>query len=572
MADHPPSDSVTPRRVDTKSNEIVEDEKRHALARALRKGTAEMRRLAAKGRYMWPNPGELELVELGGPNRFTGVSPEGGDFEGRVGEYTVYSLRVARSCMPNPWADSIRKTARLPFRSRILLEGWSTELAGQDIRAEDTKEEGTGETVPGQVVRRIPGWVDNMDGQGRTLDEMAAEWFETALFEGVDFGFVDQDAREFSSPAERKRAGGRPYCTVLSRSQIYRISIESSPEGTLRIAQLVFWQPISRQDFTDPDDYIDEEIPALKVVTAGRVEEDGVITPVSVRLYAKKEEDDHFTEVVEKRGTITPVDKNEWKNFLDVPLYPLYGKRIGPWRGESPYLDSSFTQQTIWQQVSELLEKARATALAFLHESGADTSTPAGTDGTPVKADNRSVRYISTSQIGAKLEFVEQSGAALKELRELVEWLVDLVQDAHNMLNSSEPTGPVTAREITLRGVHASSALEMLVIFQEAGWAKILTAMAILGGQAERGTVSIPHDFGLPNSGMERNHSLFLAREMTAKNYWGEAQRAGDVDEKKFDLAAEIQLEQEGRNTEVETAARELMASLDAEEAPEEEP
>ncbi len=557
--------------VDTPSSWIEADEERHQLAAALRIGTQAMKAAASRWEWMRPNPGELEIVPLGAVDNAT-ISGPGLTGHSPTGEFTVYDLRVDRSCMPNAWRGAILDTARLPFRKRIKLEGWDPELMGVDTQDED-----------GTVTNRIPGWVDDIDGEGQTFDEWAAGGFEDSLFDGIIYGFVDQDDREFPDPASRAAAGARPYVTKLSRGDLVRITIGRSETGVPRILQLVFKQPLTETDVADPNDWKETVTEAVKVVTAGELlhedpEQPERITghiPIITRIYTKEEGEDDFVEREDLAGTITPENPDDARRFLDVPLFPLYGDRISPWRGQSPYLDSAHTQACVWNHVSEMLEKARSTSLAYLHESGVQVEKAGGeaTDAEPVQLDNHSLRYRWSTDAAARLSFAEQSGESLKALREVIEWLINVIEKAHHQINADRPTGPVTAREITLEGVHASSALEMMVIFQEAGWKQILDAMAILGGHQQLGTVSIPHDFGLPNTGMERNHSLFLGGNMHPKNYWREAQRNADVHETEFDLEAELELFEQTRLAEFDSAAPDLLARLDgAAQSPVEEP
>lgn len=551
-------------RVHHVAPDITEDLERHHLANALREGVGTMRRLARQWQYMRPNPGELEVVSLGGdisaddsPAQYEGL----GAPVTKGGSYTVYDLRVERSCMPNPWAQTIRDTARLPFRSRITMEGWDDLLQGKEERDED-----------GEFKSAVAGWIADLDGEGRSLDEWAAEAFEDALFDGVVFAFVDNDPRSFQSAEDRRLAGGRPWVSKLRRCDVRRLTLERGEDGVPRVAQVVFRQDVREQDYSDPDDWKDEVREAYKAVTAGRVVTDPesgktLRVPVTAQVYLIDKDGNPF-EDLSRRTEIKPDDPTDV--LTEVPIVPLYGRRTGPYRGESPYLDTADLQVAIWNQTSELLNKARETSLAYLHESGVASDQ----DSKVVKSDSRNLRYRWSSEPQAKLTFVEQSGESLAALKSLIEWLIDQVQEAHHQLRSDRPTAPVTAREITLEGVHASSALEMMVIFHEAGWKKILDLMALLGGQKTRGVVSIPHDFGLPSSGMDRNHRLFSLELMTAKNYWGEALRAGDVDEAKFDLDAEIELERERRSLAEKSAASELSArlGLDGEEEEEEEP
>lgn len=539
-------------KVDERSTWLAEDDKEHELAYALRKGVPAMRAAARKWRFMRPNEGELEIVPLGGPE-ISGTQYEGvpSSQTTESGEFTIYELRVDRSTMHNVWADSIRDTARLPFRSRIVTEGWDTELVGEARK-----------NTEGKLVEEVPGWVDNLDGEGRSLDEWAAEAFEHALFEGIAFGFVDNDPRSFPDPESRRRHGARPYCTMLRRKDIRWMVIETGPGMIPRIRAVAFDQPIRTVSVEDPDAWQDESTPAIKVVIAGDevLDDNGnrvSTTPVRVRVYVEQAngEYEHDTS---RDAEIRP--DNPQDRMIDVPLVPLYGRRLSPFRGLCPYLDSATLQQSIWLQSSELDQKAREAALGWLHESGVPGEIPGQSQ--KVERQNPNLRYRSATDPQAKLTLVESRGETLKELRAMIEWKAEQIRASHNQLRSERPTAPVTAREITLEGVQASSALEMMVVFQEAGWKRILDLMALLGGLSARGTVSIPHDFGLPNAGIQRNHELFMVGKMTAKNHWQEKIRGGDVHETDFDLQAELDLEEAGQQMEAQEAAEAIGAAI----------
>lgn len=537
----------------------TEDEKLHALARACREGTPALQRHALKGEFMKPNPGELEEVKLG-----RGMDP-GAKYEGlgadqAEGTYTVYQLRVERTCMPNPWADTIRNTARLPFRAEIDLEGWDVELMGVTHKAED-----------GTITSRDPGWVDDIDGDGRSLDQFAAEAFEQALFDGIAFAFVDQDSRQFPDPQSRRLAGARPYVSLLKREHVIRIVVERAPGKAPRALQVVIYQPIGEQNVEDPDNWTDSETGAYKVVTAGqelRDENNQLITttPVTVAVYVDNGKGEYVRDP-KMDGEIRP--ENPADVLTDVPLVPFYGNRIAPFRGHSPYLDTAHLQQAIFCHMSELLNLAREAVITYVHESGVGAAEGRTKTSTPVKKDTRGLRYRWSNHPNAKLTIVEQQGHALKNLRELVEWLVQQVKEAHHQISSDKPSAPVTAREITIEGVHANSDLEMRVIFQERAWQMMLELVALLGGHTARGVVSIPHDFGLPNTGMERNFQLFMAGKMAGVNYWPEAKRSGDVDERNFDLKAELELEKHLRTLESMGGSEEVLQALGLVGAPE---
>jgi hypothetical protein len=543
--------------IDEPSPWIVADEKAHELARALRAGVREMRRLALKYKYMWPNPGEMEIVPIGDQVTRTVMVEGVGQVavamsQAGVPGYTRYELRVQRAAMPNAWARTIRSSARLPFRSRIQYDGWEPELQGvEKLDAE------------GKLVEKVPGWVDDVDGEGRSLDQWAAETFEDALFEGVVYGLADNDPREFPDPQSRRLAGARPYLTKIRRCDVKRISISVSPGGTPRITQFVFVQPIKSQDFSDPNAWVDEETDALKAITAGErlIDAGGreTLTPITTRVYVY--DGKKYVHDPQRDGTIIP---ENGLPLIDIPLVPFYGKRTGPYRGESPYNgDSAELQVAVWNHMSELLNKARETSLTYLFESGLPTDEKG--NARPINADSQTARYKGSTSPQADLKWVEQSAQSLKALWELIQSLLFQIEKEHHSIDSEKPTQPVTAREITLEGVHATSFLEMVLLFHEHGWQRVLELMATLGGhkkagsrEAKFGTVWISHNLGLPNTSMERNAEMCKAGKMTRGNYWNTALAVGDVNkEDGFDIQAEIDAE-EGETE----GLRELLTNL----------
>lgn len=538
--------------VDTRSPWLQKDDDLHELNRALMGGTLVLRELALKHKFMQPRVGELEIVPLGG---------EGADI-------TRYALRVSRSSNPDVWPTSVEKTSALPFKTRVVTEGWDDLLIGTEV------EDGNG-----KVTHREGGWVENLDGEGRDLDEWAADAFLTAGVDGIVFGFVDGDRRTFASPADRAEAGARPHCIALRRSDIISIVLERTKKGK-RVRQLAFWQPISLVDVADPNAWTDETVPAIKVVTAGertvdRETGEASVVPIRVRVYIEEEMTDAtdkskknaFVHKVELDGEIKPPDKSKAEDLLDVPLVPLYGVRRSPWRGHSPYLRTAPLAESLWNQESEKSTKTMSLSLSFVHETGLP-SQGVSDPSVPVMPESGGLLYSGSTYPDSRKTFVEQDPAVLEALQKQVDKKKAEIQEAHHQLDTSKEGQPVTATEVRVEHVWASSGLEARVILHEGAWQKILELMSLIGGLDDVGKVGISHDFGLPSAGMERNTTLYAAGKMVAANYWPEAIRHDQIDPKTFDEALETAREarEEARldAEPVEAASRELAESLAA--------
>lgn len=538
--------------VDTRSPWLQEDDDLHELNRALMGGTTVLRELALDHKFMGPRVGELELVPMGEE----GV------------EITRYAQRVSRSSNPDVWATSVEKTSSMPFKTRVVAEGWDDLLIGTEV--EDEK---------GQVTHRAGGWVENLDGEGRDLDEWVADAFLKSGYDGVVYGFVDGDKRNFGSPAARVEAEARPHCIALRRSDVVSIVLERTPNGK-RVKQLAFWQPISQVDVSDPNAWTDETVAAIKVVTAGQKSVDPetgevVIVPIRVRVYVEEEVTDPgtkakknaFVRQEELDGEIKPPDKAKAAELLDVPLVPLYGVRKSPWRGHSPYLRSGRIAESLWNQDSEKGNKVMEQSLAYIFETGLPGEGPTKPS-VPALPETAGVRYRGSTEAQAKMTFVEQDPASLEALQDQVDKRKSEIQEAHHQLDTSKEGQAVTATEVRVEHVWASSGLEARVILHEGAWQRILELMSLIGGLDDVGRVGIAHDFGLPSAGMDRNTELYKAGKMVAANYWPEAERHDQIDPKTFNVDLETSREEreEARldAEPVEAASRELAESLAA--------
>lgn len=510
--------------IDKRQKWIQDDEDLHELNRDLREGTLAMRRRAKQFKYLQPNPGEVESTT--GADGFTSHNLTSVNVNGQ--ELNLYHQRIDRSPLVNVWKQTIDDIARLPFRARIDLEGWDEVLSGVD----GDPEKGTA---------RIAGWVDNMDGEGRSIDEYQQLAFADALYEGIVFSFVDNDPREFDSKAARDAAGARPWCTKLKRGDLLALFWEIR-DARPWLVELRFWQKQPKLNIADPNDWTDEAVPAIKRVLAG----DPNAAPgsperkVRVEVYVQTEgESTDYIHDPKQDATIEP--DNPADELVAIPLVVKPSNRVGPWRGHSPFLDTAWLQASIWAHDSELGGLARQVSTQVWFEAG--SSLEPGESGGKVKPGGHGT-YRWTSSDSASLTLLESSGKPFESVQSLVTMRTEQIREAHHDISTRKPV-QVTATESTLEGVHASSAIEGWLILAERGWWQELDLMALLGGLSKRGTVSIPHDFGLPASGIERNQALYLAGKLTAENFFPEKVRHGDLDEKRFKLDLELAREKE---------------------------
>jgi hypothetical protein len=509
--------SAPERTVDTVEPWIQEDIDRHHLPNALRKGVPEMRRLALECQYMWPNPGELEQLNLGSSGSPTTRGALGSNF-------TLYGLRVARAYLSNVYADTLADFSRIPFRSSVVFDGWSEELQGSTLK-----------TAAGKAVT-VKGWKDNVDGTGYSFNEYAHARFEDKLFDGIAYTFIDNHPGIFNSPAERRLAKAWPRLYCLRRSDIRNFILEER-DGVPRIKQLSFVQPLTLIDASNIANVRAVTVDTRKVVVAGdpMAERGSPERKVRTFTFVRSDGRDPWQEIVERRGFISP--DNPLDEMLDIPLVPHYAARRGPFRGDSQFLNTAWIQSAIWNHNSERTGLAREASLTFVTRTGVPQTYDV--NNAPVLLDTRNMRYFESSDASASTSIAEVSGSSLASLKELIEEQKADIRAAHHQIFVERPSGPVTATEITMEGVHASTNLEMQVVFEEHAWQKICEVVSLLAGWTERGTASIPHDFGLPAADLDRNDQLFTTGNMSPESYWKERVRAGSLGDD-FNLEKEV--------------------------------
>lgn len=524
--------------IDKRQKWIQDDEDLHALNRALRVGVTAMRELAREFKHLNPIPGEV----VSNVHSITGaVSYSLDSIEVDGHDLNLYHQRIDSSPLVNVWKQTIDDIARLPFRARIDLEGWDEVLSGVD----GDPEKGTA---------RVAGWVDDMDGEGRSIDEFQQLAFADALYEGIVFSFVDNDPRQFESKAARDAAGARPWVTRLKRGDFLTMFWEIR-HARPWLTEVRFWQPQPRLDIANPHDWTDDVVPAIKRVLAGDPDapKGSEKRKVRVEVYVQTGEGStEYKHDPKQDATIEP--DNAADELVAIPLVSKPSNRVGPWRGHSPFLDTAWLQAAIWRHDSELGGLASQVSTMRWFEAGTSLE-PGDSGGKVLPAGHGTYRWSSNQ--AASLTLLESSGKPFESVQNLVDRRVEQIREAHHDISTRKPV-QVTATESTLEGVHASSALEGWLILQERGWWQELELMALLGGLTKRGTVAIPHDFGLPSQGIERNQTLYLAGKMTAENFWPEKVRHGDVDEKRFNQKLE-----EARDKEEQVSAERARERLE---------
>lgn len=489
------------------------DQKRHRLARALRAGPEKIREAALNNWLIFPNPGDEEVVE-GAEGIASAIGRRATD------EVTQFDLRIARSDFaPNAWADTIEEIARTPFKSQVQVDGWDEEIQGV-MRPKigddgDPVLDAEGEPVLERVTRWADGgrdrvaWSEEIDLH-RTLHDWAEERLEDGLFEGITLALIDNDPREFPSTAARVEAGARPRVRTFRRKDFWTFS-RMSEAGGLELAALILNRPVVTEDISDLNSWSSSVKLGFQLILAPEPGADPGSEEAHVRsrIFVKESETAEFEEIEDQRRRITPPNGDP----LDkIPTVPFYGTRTGFFRGDSPFLRTAESQMVIANLSSELENNVRELLLTIIFGAGFNPDK-AKSQPTGAGSYHRQGRFITTDNDKASLSMNQPSSGGLVAAEAFIDNKAEAIRRAHRSIHSATPTGPVTAREITVNALHASSQLEMWVRMHEAGWTQVLTWFAILAGLPKRGTATINHDFALPSAGMESLWQGYLQSE-----------------------------------------------------------
>lgn len=280
-------------------------------------------------------------------------------------EAASYQARLAVATLFPAYERTVRVMAAKPFAKALTL-------------AEDTP-------------TAVQGWCEDIDRQGVSLHNFAAEMFVESFYglAGVLVDFPDtrqRDAagRPVEGPAERTVAqveaqGLRPYFVRVHHRQIlgWRTGMVG---GRLQLTQLRLLES--------------REVPDGMFGTAD-VARVRVLTPGAWQVWE---------EVTNGTGKGWQVVDAGRTSLPYIPFVPFYGVREGFMAGKPPLMNLAYLNIKHWQSQSDqdtILHVARVPILAMI---GAD-------DGTGLKVGAASAVKLP---LGAEMKFVEHSGAAIK--------------------------------------------------------------------------------------------------------------------------------------------------------------
>ncbi len=465
------------------------DYKARRLCMALAQGVEAIKADGRKEQaWIWPAPGDMEKVEVGGAK-----------FQ------TYYDLKVKGLRARNVWLDSIRSAAALPFDKSVALEGWPVQLQGSDD---------------------LKGWAESIDDLGNTITQHWAHAFLWKMIAGAHYILIDL-------PSE---VGGRPYWVSVGADQLLDV-VTSFVGGKHRAEEVRIRAPALAASAPGeaPDDW-----PVAKVVqrvkiyrTAKRraqsergVSEDGPVSFRHAKLneHNKWEWEEEWQELEASSGV-----------FQSIPLVPLYSNRVAPFRGEPRFSDTAVEQAALIRALADYDQREQRDARSLAVFSGISPEQVHDLGGVIVLASDK-----------ASAQLLETTGTALEALREGHRDRVDYIR-AGNLRPLLTKPQPMTATEIRVSELGAASELEQSVLADLSAIELALEWTTQLAGiDSTGGTVTMPHDFSLDSTAVEKIWQGYIegGGQVPAELAFREVRRAGWIHESESpgDLAKQAAL------------------------------
>lgn len=275
----------------------------------------------------------------------------------------------------------------------------------------------------------------NVDAEGRSFHRFCYDVARYAMRDGLRFIMVDMPIADGAkTKADEKALGIRPYWV--------EIDIRSVLGWTTAI--------INGQRFLTQFRYLEAVEEARDEFTTEAIEQIRVIDPNMVRLYRKNKNGEWY--LFETIAT----------TFAVVPVIPIYGSRFGYFEFEPPLLDLAHLNVEHWQKSSDQSNILHVARVPILHWAG---YTPGyDQEGNPIELVIGPNTLAKSADSGARLEYVEHSGAAIGAGREDLLDIENRMEAMGAEFTTANRSGTQTATE---KSINESGDISELQAFAE---------------------------------------------------------------------------------------------------------
>jgi hypothetical protein len=386
----------------------------------------------------------------------------------------TYRSRVSRSVLFNAFAKTIRDQVGRVFRKPIVL----------------------GDDVPAALKTDA----ENIDLAGRNLNNFARDCFADALVPGIGFILVDMPQRPEGLPntvAAESAANVRPYFVYWPLESVLGWQSDTIA-GAETLTQFRVLESVVLPD----GDYAEKSIQQVRLLELGR-----------------------WSTWRQRPGTTGQGD-DDWALFEEgtislpkIPIAPIYLKRSGFMTGSPPLAELADLNVAHWQSSSDQRNILHVARVPILFGAGFSTE-----DVIEVGAS----AMIRTSDVAARLQYVEHSGAAIGAGDKDLQNLEFLMQQFGLQLMVPQPgqtaTGEIRddAKEMSPLAAMAHAlgdALEMALGFA-----------AEFRGQGDDagGSVVVNTDFGsVGNADLASLINAYRGGLISRETAWAEMKRRG---------------------------------------------
>lgn len=417
----------------------------------------------------------------------------------------AYEYRRKTSTLYNAFTRTVETMASKPFAEPLKpSEDMPPELAG--VTDAETKK------------KVKPGWIDNIDLEGRDLQAFAHDGFRKAMAYGPAYILVEYpQVSGIRTLADQRSSGARPYFVLIEPLNVLGWRAERV-DGVMTLTQFRFKECVRL-----PDGRFGEvEVEQVRVL-------EREISPARCwwETWRKDDRGDWF---LHEGGPIS---------IGEIPVAPIYTKRTGFMTAEPPLLDLAHLNVEHWQSSSHQTNILRVARVPILFGSGM------GQDDMEVVGSSAG-KGVTVESPDAKLAFIEPTGAGIQAGQESIEKLEERMAVMGMELLVSKP-GSKTATEASIDTAENTSALSAMVQNLEDSLAQALQFAAKWASLATGGSVNLEGSFAeLDPLDIQ---SLVDARKegiISAETFFNELLRLGMVDE---NLTWEVEKERLANDT-----------------------
>ncbi len=403
-----------------------------------------------------------------------------------------YDVRLARTFLFNGFGKTVDDMTGKVFTKPVVLK----------------------DNVPEQLRQ----FAENIDLTGQHINVFARNVFHNSLQSGIGYLFVDMPravARPDGRPAtlaDEQRAGLRPYVTFIPLERMLGWKSEVSG-GAEKLTQIRIEEWVSEPD----GEYHEKIVKQIRVVEPGRWQ------------------------------TFRQNDKQEWvlhepgtSSLQTIPLAPVYINRTGFMTGAPPLEKLAETNVAHWQSQSDQRNVLHVARVPILFGAGFPVEQ---------KITVGASSAVLTSDVNAKLMFVEHTGAAIGAGDKDLSNLEFQMQTMGLQLLVPKPGGQTATGEIRDDAKENSPLAMMATALADA----LETALGFMAeyvglGKDAGGEVQVNTDFGVQaGAGADLPQLIDAAKSglISKETLWAELQRRGllsdsfDPDVEKDRIASE---------------------------------